>query len=138
MYITGEVLNPGVYYISEESRLNDLIEICGGFTQNADISELNLAERLSDSDKIEVPKIVSESENEYINEIEENVSNNLININTATKEQLKSLNGIGDTLADNIINYRKKNKFNTIEDLLNVNGIGESKFNTIKEYICVD
>lgn len=138
MYITGEVLNPGVYYISEESRLNDLIEICGGFTQNADISELNLAERLSDSDKIEVPKIVSESENEYINEIEENVSNNLININTATKEELKSLNGIGDTLADNIINYRKKNKFNTIEDLLNVNGIGESKFDAIKEYICVD
>lgn len=138
MYITGEVLNPGVYYISEESRLDDLIEICGGFTQNADISELNLAERLSDSDKIEVPKIVSESENEYINEIEENVSNNLININTATKEELKSLNGIGDTLADNIINYRKKNKFNTIEDLLNVNGIGESKFDAIKEYICVD
>lgn len=130
--------NPGVYYIPEESRLNDLIQICGGFTQEADISELNLAERLSDSDKIEVPKIAIEEELEVEEYKESKIDNNLININKATKEELKSLDGIGDTLADNIIDYRKNNKFETIEDLLNVNGIGESKFNAIKEYICVD
>ncbi|MBO5476997.1 MAG: helix-hairpin-helix domain-containing protein [Clostridia bacterium] len=137
MYITGEVANPGVYYIPEESRLDDLIQICGGFTQNADISELNLAERLSDSDKVEVPKIVNEEKIEY-EELQQEEDSNLININNATKEELKTLNGIGDTLADNIINYRKINKFETIEDLLNVNGIGKSKFNSIKEYICVN
>lgn len=136
MYIAGEVEKPGVYYINEESRLVDLIEMCGGFTQEADISELNLAETLSDSDKVEVPKKTSEEEiqNEEYNEEKAKI----ININKASKEELKSLNGIGDTLAQNILNYRKNNKFETIEDLLNVEGIGESKFNAIKEYICAE
>lgn len=115
-----------------------MIEKCGGFTPDADISELNLAEKLSDSDKVEVPKIAFEEEiSTEENEQYEN-SSKLININEASKEDLKSLNGIGETLAENIINYRKVNKFITIEDLLKVNGIGESKFEAIKEYICVD
>ena len=136
MYIAGEVEKPGVYYINEESRLVDLIGMCGGFTQEADISELNLAEILSDSDKVEVPKKTPEEEiqNEEYNEEKAKI----ININKASKEELKLLNGIGDTLAQNILNYRKNNKFETIEDLLNVEGIGESKFNAIKEYICVE
>lgn len=126
-----------MYYVEEESRLTDLIEICGGFTPNADISDLNLAERLSDSDKIEVPKIVCEElEGEEEDSLE--TTSDLVNINKASKEELKSLDGIGDTLADNIINYRKNNRFETIEELLNVNGIGDAKFETIKEYICVD
>ena len=98
----------------------------------ADITELNLAEKLNDSDKIDVPKKIIEEKSE-----ESDTDNNLININKATKEELKTLDGIGDTLADNIIEYRKNNKFESIEDILNVNGIGESKYNAIKEYICV-
>lgn len=140
VYIAGEVVTPGVYYIDEGTRLNDVIEVCGGFTEYADISELNLAEMLNDSDKIDVPRLEAEEEqieNELDIETQEQ-NNNLVNINKATKEELKTLNGIGDTLANNIINYRKTNKFNTIEDILNVNGIGESKFNSIKEYICVN
>lgn len=132
VYISGEVNNPGVYYIDEEQRLNDLIEICGGFTKEADITDLNLAEKLNDTDKIYVPKVAIEED-----EVSENTDNNLLNINTATKDELKELDGIGDTLANNIIEYRKNNKFDTIEDILNVNGIGESKYNNIKEYICV-
>lgn len=137
IYIAGEVINPGVYYIDEGARLNDLIQICGGFTEAADISELNLAELLNDSDKIEVPRLVvgEDTEEEVISEPQ---NEGLININKASKEELKTLNGIGDTLADNIINYRKDNRFNSIEDILNVNGIGESKFNSIKEYICIN
>ena len=101
------------------------------------MSEINLAEKLNDSDKIDIPKIAIEEENEEDN-IENNDDNDLININKASKDELKTLNGIGDTLADNIIEYRKNNKFNTIEDILEVNGIGESKFENIKEYICVN
>lgn len=132
VYISGEVCLPGVYYIEDGARLNDLIEMCGGFTDLADITELNLAEKLNDSDKIDVPKKIIEEKSE-----ESDTDNNLININKATKEELKTLDGIGDTLADNIIEYRKNNKFESIEDILNVNGIGESKYNVIKEYICV-
>lgn len=137
VYITGEVVNPGVYYIDENLRLDDLVKECGGLTSQADLSEINLAEKLNDSDKIDIPKIAIEEENEE-NNIENNDDNDLININKASKDELKTLNGIGDTLADNIIEYRKNNKFNTIEDILEVNGIGESKFENIKEYICVN
>ena len=137
VYITGEVKQPGVYYIESGLRLNDLIEVCGGLTDKADLSDINLAEKLNDSDKIDIPSIIAEKdEMNSISDIEDN--NDLININTASKEELKTLNGIGDTLANNIIEYRNNCKFDTIEDILNVNGIGESKYDGIKEYICVD
>lgn len=145
VYISGEVKNPGVYYIDEESRVVDLIDLCGGFTNQADISELNLAEKLSDAEKIDVPKLILESEQNTSEEnLEENILSNeedntgLININTASKEELKELKGVGDTLADNIIEYRNHTKFESIEDILNVSGIGEAKFEAIREYICVD
>lgn len=137
VYITGEVKQPGVYYIESGLRLNDLIEVCGGLTDKADLSDINLAEKLNDSDKIDIPSIIAEKdEMNSISDIDNN--NDLININTASKEELKTLNGIGDTLANNIIEYRNNCKFDTIEDILNVNGIGESKYDGIKEYICVD
>lgn len=139
VYISGEVKNPGVYYIEEESRVVDLVEMCGGFTEDADISDINLAEKLNDAEKIDVPKLVVEEASEgEDNIVLENKNNGLVNINTATKEELKELKGIGDTLADNIIEYRKQTKFETIEDILNVNGIGNSKFEVIREYICVN
>lgn len=137
VYIAGEVKNPGVYYIAENTRLNDLIEECGGFTSDADLTDINLAEKLNDSDKVVIPRISNKIENED-NSSSQDDGNGRININTASKEELKTLNGVGDTLANNIIEYRKQNKFESVEDILNVNGIGESKYNTIKEYICVN
>lgn len=107
VYITGEVKNPGVYYIDENWRLDDLIKECGGLTEDADLSEINLAEKLNDSDKIDIPKIVLEESIETDNETTSE-DEGLININKASKEELKTLNGIGDTLADNIIEYREK------------------------------
>ena len=136
IYITGEVNNPGVYYIEEGMRLNDIVELCGGFKDTADLSEINLAEKLNDSDKIFIPKIVSDNYEE-INLEEKNDDSGKININTANKTQLKELDGIGDTLADNIIKYRNNSKFKSIEDILNVDGIGQAKYEKIKEYICI-
>lgn len=136
VYIAGEVVSPGVYYIEENLRLDDVIKICGGFTQNADISQINLAEKLNDSDKIEIPSLKTIDEN--MSEYEEDDESGYININTASKEELKTLNGIGETLANNIIEYRKNNRFSSTEELLNVNGIGQSKYDSIKEYICVN
>lgn len=137
VFINGMIKNPGVYYLNEGARLYELLDICGGVTDDADISNLNLAKKLNDSDMITINKKV---ENKDITEdIVENVenSNNKININTATKEELKTLDGIGEQTSQNIIEYRRNIKFIQVEDLLNVDGIGKSKFEKIKNDICV-
>ena len=100
---------------------------------------INPAQKLNDSDKIIIPK---KEENLNTQSIEDNNESDInvqekININTATKDELTSLNGIGEATANKIINYRNKNKFKEIEDIMNVPGIGEAKFNNIKDYICV-
>ena len=138
VYITGEVNNPGVYYVDNNSRIIDLLEECGGVTSNSDLSEINLAQKLEDSDKIDIPTKVEKYVQIDEKEVCDDVDSDKININTASKDELMSLNGIGDTLAQNIIDYRKKNVFESIEDVLNVNGIGQSKYEKIKEYICVE
>ncbi len=155
VYITGEVKNQGVYYLEENSRLCDLIDICGGLTEMAEISDINLAKKLVDSDKIVIPKIkdtIDNNENNLITNIVEDEIENLddvddidninssekININTASKDMLQNLDGIGEKTAEKIIEYRKNNKFQKIEDIMEVSGIGEAKFEAIKDYICVD
>lgn len=138
VYITGEVNNPGVYYVDNNSRIIDLLEECGGVTSNSDLSDINLAQKLEDSDKIDIPTKVDKYVQIDETEVSNNVDSDKININTASKDELMSLNGIGDTLAQNIIDYRNKNSFESIEDILNVNGIGQSKYEKIKEYICVE
>ena len=139
VYISGEIKNTGVYYLKKDSRITDLINICGGLTEEADVSKINPAQKLNDSDKIIIPKkennlnnIETEDENKGVDNVQDK-----ININTATKDELTSLNGIGEATANKIINYRNKNKFKEIEDIMNVPGIGEAKFNNIKDYICV-
>ena len=139
VYISGEVKNTGVYYLKKDSRITDLINICGGLTEEADVSKINPAQKLNDSDKIIIPKKVENLNTESIEDTNESDINvqEKININTATKDELTSLNGIGEATANKIINYRNKNKFKEIEDIMNVPGIGEAKFNNIKDYICV-
>ena len=140
VYVTGEIVNPGVYYLNEGSRLYQLIDIAGGLSDMADINKLNLAQSLKDSDKIDIPKKENKSEEEISNNNERdlNLDNNKVNINVATKEELMGLSGIGASTADKIIKYREKNTFTYIEDIMDVPGIGESKFNNIKDSISVD
>lgn len=124
----------------------DAIEAAGGITTNADIDRINLAYIVQDGQKINIPNVNSVEKEIYIIEnIGENIiiediktSNNLININTANQSELETLTGIGPSTALKIINYREENgKFKTIEDIKKVPGIGESKFDAIKNEICV-
>lgn len=140
VYVTGEIVNPGVYYLNEGARLYELIDIAGGLSDTADINKLNLAQSLKDSDKIDIPKKENKSEEEISNNNERDLDldNNKVNINVATKEELMGLSGIGASTADKIIKYREKNTFTYIEDIMDVPGIGESKFNNIKDSISVD
>ena len=140
--VGGEVNYPGLYSLPEGSRVNDAIIIAGGATEKADLSEVNLAYILSDALKITIPKkeveikkkkaIVSKS----INISGNNSELGKININTASKEQLKTLYGIGDSTAEKIIKYREeKGTFSNTEELKKVSGIGESKYSKIAEKI---
>lgn len=147
LHITGEIKNPGVIKIEEGSRLIDAIEAAGGTTENADISKVNLAYIVSDGQKIYIPSFSDEKVDNYIiDNIGEDIiiedmilkKSNLVNINTATQTELETLTGIGPSTALKIINYRTEaGKFKTIDEIKNVPGIGEAKFEAIKNEICV-
>lgn len=143
VYITGEVKNQGVIELEEGARIADAIEKAGGQTEQANLKNVNLAYQLEDGQKIYIPNI-NEIEAEVIDDsssgIVDDTSTNqeIININKADEIELQSLNGIGESLAASIVQYRKENgKFETIEELKNVPGIGDSKFENIKAYIKV-
>lgn len=150
VHITGEVKKPGVVKLKEGSRIEDIIEAAGGLTENADISNVNLAYVVEDGVKIRIPSNNDEDidEESYITEgsgkgviiSDENqsTSNSVVNINTATQTELEELPGIGPSIASRIVEYREQNgKFKTVEDIKNVTGIGENKFEKIKDYIRV-
>ncbi len=144
IHITGEVNNQGIIEIEYGERIADAIEKAGGLTIKADVSKVNLAYVLEDGQKLYIPSIEDTNFNEIDSESGENVIINSeqktgkININSASQEDLQKINGVGPSLAQKIIQYRNSNgKFKNIEDLLNVSGIGEKKFEGIKEFICV-
>ncbi len=130
------------------SRIINAIEAAGGITEKADLSKVNLAFVLSDGCKINIPSIDSNVNNENIisnssgnNVIVEgnaNGSGGKVNINVANQAELETLTGVGPSIASKIIEYRNsKGKFKKIEDLKNVGGIGEEKFNNLKDEITV-
>ena len=133
IHIEGEVNNPGLIEVKYGTRLYELIEKAGGATENADTSRVNLSSILSDEQKVIIPsKIVVSNEK---NQEEQDV---LININTASIEKLMKLDGIGEGTAKKIIKYRDENGyFNVIDDLKKVSGIGENKFNGLKDDITI-
>ncbi len=147
VHITGEVENEGIIELEKGARISDAIEKAGGTTEEANIADVNLAYSLKDGQKIKIPNINEEDDEQIIKEeagediiIEgDNKKEEKININTANQTELETLSGIGPSTALKIINYKKEHgKFNNIEDIKNVPGIGESKFENIKEYICVE
>lgn len=135
VYITGEVKKEGVIELKYGSRIADAIEKAEGLTENANIKNVNLAYELEDGQKIYIP---NKNEQETIIPEENKEENQVININKANSDELQNLNGIGKSLAGTIIKYREENgKFKKIEELMNVPGIGENKFNNIKDKIKV-
>lgn len=143
--IAGEVKYPGVYEMEKDDRVFQLIEKAGGVTEYADISSINLSKKLIDGEKVVIFAKKETTNLEEKNTItsqtgttNSKTNSNLININTATKQELESLPGIGPTLAQRIIDYREKNGyFQTIEDIKKVSGIGDKKFEAIKDLITV-
>ena len=134
--IKGEVINPNVYKIQKGLRVIDVINLAGGLTEESDTSNINLSKIVTD----EMVIVIKSKNNEEVyidSDVDINNNNQLIDINTCTIDELLTLPGIGESKANNIIEYRKKNKFNTINDIMNVSGISESLFNKIKEYIKV-
>lgn len=145
VYISGEVLHSGVYAIEDGDRLDDLVKKAGGLTERADINAINLALRLEDQMKIYIPNI---DENQNINADNpqtlgqsQSISNQRlqakININIASKEELMTLPNIGEKRADAIIEYRKQKRFEKIEEIKNVSGIGDKYFEAMKDLITV-
>ncbi|MDE4541548.1 ComEA family DNA-binding protein [Thermoanaerobacterium sp. R66] len=138
VYVTGLVKSPGVYTMREGDRIDDAIKMAGGALDGADLSDINLAEKLKDEQMIKVPKI---GENYASNDksSSSNATNGKININTATKEDLDTLPGIGEVTAQRIIDFREQHgNFQRIEDIMNVSRIGPKLFEQIKDKITVD
>lgn len=136
VYICGEIKKPGVYKISDDKRIIDLVYMAGGFTENANLEAVNLATKLKDEDYIKIPSKKINKEDK--GEVDFKEYSDKININTATLEELKKLPRIGDALAKRIIEYRNKNgPFKRIEDLKNVSGIGDKMFENIKDMISI-
>lgn len=161
--IKGAVKKPGVYQISANSIVNDGIKLAGGLLKNADTTTINLSKKISAEMVIYVPKkdeVVKTTTNITVTKNQEipndaSISDNnkpaskdnsstqtpnktLVNINTATIQELTTLSGVGEAKAQDIIDYRTLNgNFKTIEDIKNVSGIGETLYAKIKDYIIV-
>lgn len=143
VHINGQINREGVYEVKEGDRLDDLIKQAGGLSPDADSNSLNLAMKLEDQMKIYIP-----NKNEILNENSTNTDqlvskpdsiseNGKININIASKEELMTLPNIGDKRAQAIIEYRDTKKFETIEEIKNVTGIGEKFYQAMQDLITV-
>lgn len=179
--IKGEIINPGLYQVICDSRVQDVITMAGGLTKKGDTSIINLGKKVTDEmviivyskdeiknetkvDHVGKQDVINNITESYINkqeshsndtvikndailkeedllvndnvEITDTPVNSLISINSATKEQLMTLSGIGESKANNIISYRNENgRFKSIEEIKNVKGIGDSIFEKIKSSI---
>lgn len=132
VHVTGCVKRPGLYQCPVGTRVADVVDLAGGFTEEADVDYVNLAKKVRDEEKIHVPKPgetpveVSETANGGVT---------LININTASSKELEEIPGVGEKTAQRIIEYREIQPFGALEDIKNVPGIGDKKFEEMKNYI---
>lgn len=141
VHICGEVAAPGVYELEEGSRIFQAVAVAGGFTENAAADSLNMAEPVKDGMKIQVPnqeeaqKLLNEGA-DFSGSLQE--GRRKVNLNTAKKDELMSLRGVGEAKADDIIRYRESHGgFQKIEDIMKISGIKEAAFQKIKDDITV-
>jgi len=150
VYICGQIEDPGVYEVPSGSIVNDVIELAGGLTSQAASDRINLVYIIDSNISIYIPKEDESYEGDGIIRSEgQSVWGNtgysqsgssesgIININTATEDELMTLPGIGQTTACAIVEYREQTPFTRPEDIMNVSGIGEAKYNNIRDLICV-
>lgn len=142
VYVSGEVTSPGVVTLDSSSRVKDAVAACGDFTPLADKNGVNLAQKLTDGMQINVPartaqQNTSQTPAQNAKSAPSSSGNaEIVNINTATKEQLDTLPGVGPATADKIIEYRQTNgPFQSVEDIKNVRGIGDAKFSKMQSRI---
>lgn len=147
VYISGAINNTGIFYLSEGIRLDEALNIIGGIKDDADLNKINLSKVLYDSEKIVIPykqketieEIKNEENNHTDNDEKEKIdSDDKININTANEQLLMQLSGIGEATSKKIVEYRKNGNFESIEEIMNVPGIGNSKFEKMKDKITVE
>ncbi len=130
VYVSGAVRNPGVYRLPLGSRVYEALDAAGGLTQEAEEGLINLAEPLTDGEMIYFPKKGEDSSGQV------QLSDGKVDLNRAGKEELMTLPGIGETKAEAILQYRKEHgPFQTIEELMQVSGIGEALFEKIKNRV---
>ena len=128
VHVKGAVAEPGLYWLAPDSRVDDAVQAAGGALPEADLDNVNLAAFVSDGSQLYVP---------FAGESEDAVSGPL-NINTATEAQLEALDGIGETKARAIVEYRESHgDFASVEQLTRVDGIGDATLDKIREQICV-
>lgn len=136
VYICGAVENEGVYSVPSGSRVNDVLKMAGGYSSEAVKGYVNLAEKVRDGERIYIP--YEDDDTMELGTESEVEADGMVNINTAGKDELMTLPGIGSGKADDIIKYREKNgAFGSIEELMNVNGIKEGTFNKLKDKITI-
>ena len=129
--VDGEVTNPGVYTLVASARLNDLIIAAGGFGPEANVSGLNLAARIGDGETIHIPSLVSATPVSG-----NSAESSLININTATVDELDELPGIGEVLASRIVEYRELfGAFSSVDQLIEVEGISQSTIDELRPLV---
>ena len=146
VHVCGQVVSPGVYCLNKESRVTDLIKMAGGFTEEASVDYVNLAQKLVDGEQIYIPskeEVLKLDLSSKVNLPIENSENKelieeKVNINTADKSKLMTLTGIGEAKAEAIIQYREEHDgFRSIEELKQIEGIKDGVFNKIKDKITV-
>lgn len=138
--IGGAVENPGVYQVTKDTRLYQVIEMAGGLTEDADADSVNRASFVEDGQKIIIPvkgSVNTEGASAASPAAAADISAGLININTASADELKTLSGIGDAMAGRIIDYRSTHPFKSTEDIMSVEGIGSKTYDKIKDRITV-
>ena len=144
--VSGAVPRPGLYKFPEHARVQDAIDAAGGLLADANVDSLNLAALLQDGQQLDIPYKSGSAPSETVilpvsvteTPASSSTGQDLVNINTATLEELDTLPGIGLTTAQKIIDYRTVNgPFATIEDIMNVSGIGPATFDDLKDLITV-
>ena len=136
--IGGAVEEPGVYEVAKDTRLFEVIEMAGGLSEDADPDHVNRASFVEDGQKIIIPVKGSEyTDDGTAAAFSPEADSGLININTASADELKTLSGIGDVTAEKIIEYRSSTAFKSKEDIMSVDGIGSKTYEKIKDDITV-